>query len=70
MDTVILGGHRNHLALAAGYHVDDFRRVFLGDVDGEKFDGLTLFAVDFLDDYLWLTYLQLISFAAHCLDEY
>ena len=65
-----LSGHREHVAFAAGHHVDHFRGIFLGDVDGEKFHGLAFHAVDLLDDNLGLTHLKLIAFAAHGLDEH
>ena len=67
---VVLRCHVYQVALAAGYHVDHLRGIFLGDVDGEQLDGLALYAVDFFDDDLGLAHLQLVALAAHGLDKY
>ena len=70
MDAVILGLHHGHLTLAAGHHIDHLAGVFLGHVNAQFLDGLTFYTIDVLDDDLGLSHLELISLAAHLLDEH
>ena len=69
VDPVADGLHRRQLALASGDHINHLAGVFLGDVDGQLLDGLTLLAVNLLVDDLRLSHLKLIAFATHGLDE-
>ena len=70
MYAVILGGHGDHLALATGHHIYYLGRIFLGDIDSEHLDRLTLLPVDLFDDNLRLTYLKFEALATHGLDKH
>ena len=70
MDTVVLGLHHGHFALAACHHVNHLAGVLLGDIDAQFLDGFALHTVDLLDDDLGLAHLELIALAAHLLDEH
>ena len=70
MGSIALVFHVNHLSLAAGNEIDGCSCHFGGKVDVEQFDGFVAFPVNLLVQYLRLTYLQFISFAAHGFDQY
>ena len=61
--------HRGHFAFTARDHINHLRGKLFRDVDGQLFDRLAAHAVNLFINYLRLTYLQLIAFAAHRLDQ-
>ena len=61
--------HRGHFALTARDHINHLRGKLFGDVDGQLFDRLAAHAINLFINYLRLPYLQLITFAAHRLDQ-
>ena len=62
--------HFHHFTFTAGYHIDNLAGILFGNVDRELLDRLVLHAVYLLEDNLRLAYLQLISLAAHRLNQH
>ena len=69
VDTLAHVLHGGHFALAARHHVDHLGGELCWHVDGQFFNRLTFLAIDFLINNLWLSHLQFVAFATHCLDE-
>ena len=69
VDAVAVSFHVDELAFALCDHLDGLAGAVFGEVDGEFLDWFAFLAVDFLYDYLWLSDLEFVAFAAHCLDE-
>ena len=69
LHSVALSVDGAYLAFAAGDHVDDLARELLGHQHSELLDGFAFLTVNLLDDNLGLAHLQLVSLAAHGLDE-
>ena len=68
-DTVALSFHGSHFTTTTSHHVNHFASKLFRYTDGEFFNRFALYTVYFLEDYLWLTYLQFITFSSHCLDK-
>ena len=69
MHTVVLAFHHRHFTLTFGYHIDDTAGTFFRQIDCQLFNRFTLLAIDFLDNDLRLTNLQLVTFTTHGFDQ-
>ena len=61
--------HTKKFALTTSYHINHLTWEVGRNIDSQFLNRLTFLTINLLIDYLWLTNLQLIAFATHCLNE-
>ena len=62
--------HLHHFTFTTGHHINHLAGIFFGNIDGKLFNRFAFHAVNLLEDYLRLPYLQLIPFTTHGLNQY